>query len=69
MLAARCLMLNSYLIDRYFSVHFTTNLGDVNLSTNVVYGRDGLWVLAKQIKIQERRKALMYPREDFVPPP
>ena len=42
MLAARCLMLNSYLIDRYFSVHLTTNIGDVKLSTNVVYGRNGL---------------------------
>ena len=39
MLAARCLMLNSYLIDRYFSVHLTTN---VKLSTNVDYGRNGL---------------------------
>ena len=66
MLAARCLMLNSYLspfsplesvrvvhvlwgaicwpldvslkfylIDRYFSVHLTTKIGDVKLSTNV----------------------------------
>ena len=34
-------MLNSYLIDRYFSVHLTTNIGDVK-STNVVYGRNGL---------------------------
>ena len=42
MLAARCLVLNSYLIDRYFSVHFTTKIGDVNLSINVVYGRNGL---------------------------
>ena len=39
MLAARCLVLNSYLIDWYFSVHFTTKIGDVKLSTNVVYGR------------------------------
>ena len=31
MLAARCLMLNSYLIDRYFSVHLTTNIGDVKV--------------------------------------
>ena len=37
MLAARCLVLNSYLIDRYFSVHFTTN---------IVYGRNGLCNLA-----------------------
>ena len=37
MLAARCLMLNSDLIDRYFSVHLTTNIGDVKLSTAVVY--------------------------------
>ena len=44
MLAARCLMLNSYLIDRYFSVHLTTNIGDVKLSTNVVYGRNGLCI-------------------------
>ena len=43
MLAARCLMLNSYLIDN-FSVHLTTNIGDVKLSTNVVYGRNGLWL-------------------------
>ena len=43
MLAARCLMLNSYMIDRYFSVHLTTNIGDVKLSTNVVYERNGLW--------------------------
>ena len=42
MFAARCLVLNSYLIDRYFSVHLTTNMGDVKLSTNVVYGRNGL---------------------------
>jgi len=28
----------------YFSVHFTTNIGDVKLSTNVVYGRNGLWM-------------------------
>ena len=42
MLAARCLVLNSYLIDRYFSVHFTTKIGDVKLSTNVVYGKNGL---------------------------
>ena len=42
MLAARCLMLNSYLIDRYFSVHLTTYIGDVKLVTNVVYGRNGL---------------------------
>ena len=45
----RCLLLNSYLIDRYFSVHLTTNIGDVKLSTNVVYGRNGLrprdWLL------------------------
>ena len=41
-LAARCLMLNSYLIDRYFSVRLTTNIGDVKLSTNVVYARNGL---------------------------
>ena len=41
MLAARCLMLNSYLIDRYFSVHLTTNIGDVKLSTNVAYGWNG----------------------------
>ena len=27
----------------YFSVHFTTFIGDVKLSTNVVYGRNGLW--------------------------
>ena len=32
----------SYLIDRYFSVHLTANIGDVKLSTNVVYGRNGL---------------------------
>ena len=38
MLAARCLMLNSHLIDRYFSVHLTTNIGDVKLLTNVFYG-------------------------------
>ena len=25
-----------------FSVHFTTNIGDYKLSTNVVYGRNGL---------------------------
>ena len=37
MLAARCLMLNSHLIDRYFSVHLTTNIGDVKLSTNVQF--------------------------------
>ena len=43
MLAARCLMLNSYLIDRYFSVHLTTNIGDFKLSTNVVHERNGLW--------------------------
>ena len=42
MLAARCLVLNSYLIDRYFSLHFTTNIGHDKLSTNVVYGRNGL---------------------------
>ena len=42
MLAVRCLVLNSYPIDRYFSVHFTTKIGDVKLSTNVVYGRKGL---------------------------
>ena len=30
MLAARCLMLNSYLIDRYFSVRLTTNIGDAS---------------------------------------
>ena len=34
------LMLNKYLIDRYFSVHLTTKIGDVKLSTNVVYGRN-----------------------------
>ena len=28
----------------YYSVHFTTNIGDVKLSTNVVYGRNGLRV-------------------------
>ena len=39
MLAARCLVLNFYLIDRYFYVHLTTNIRDVKLSTNVVYGR------------------------------
>ena len=44
MLAARCLVLNSYLIDRYFSVHLTTKIGDVKLSTNVVYGRNDLRV-------------------------
>ena len=44
MLAARCLMLNSYLIDRYFFVHLTINIGDVKLSTNVVFGRNGLCV-------------------------
>ena len=43
MLAPRCLMLNSYLIDRYFSVHLMTNIGHVKLSTNLVYGRNGLW--------------------------
>ena len=37
MLAARCLVLNSYLIDR-----FHDQIGDVKLSTNVVYGRNGL---------------------------
>jgi len=42
MLAAKCFVLNSYLIDRYFSVNLTTNIGDVKLSTNVVYGRNGL---------------------------
>ena len=70
MLASRCLVLNSDLIDispyiwwqyrrrqvidqcslwkerpqidRYFSLHLTTNMGDVKLSTNVVYGRNGL---------------------------
>ena len=42
MFGARCFVLNSYLIDRYFSVHLTTNIGDVKLSTNVVYGRNGL---------------------------
>ena len=42
MLASRCLMLYSYLIDRYFSVHLTTNIGDIKLSINVVYGRNGL---------------------------
>ena len=31
-----------YLIGRYFSVHLTTNIGDVKLSINVVYGRNGL---------------------------
>jgi hypothetical protein len=29
----------------YFSVHFTTDIGDVKLSTNVVNGRNGLWGL------------------------
>ena len=33
MLAARCLVLHSFL---------TTYIGDVKLSTNVVYGRNGL---------------------------
>ena len=32
----------------YFSVHFTTDIGDVKLSTNVVYGRNGLWVLSNK---------------------
>ena len=41
---AKCLVLNSYLIDIYFSVHFTTKIGDVKLSTNIVYGRNGLWI-------------------------
>ena len=41
MLADRCLALNSYLIDN-FTVHLTTNIGDVKLSTNVVYGRNAL---------------------------
>ena len=31
-----------FLSDRYFSVHLTTNIGHVKLSTNVVYGRNGL---------------------------
>ena len=26
-----------------FIVHLTTNIGDVKLSTNVVYGRNVLW--------------------------
>ena len=39
MLAARCLVQNSYLIDRYLSVHLTINIGDVKLSTNVVYSQ------------------------------
>ena len=47
-LSARCLMLNSYLIDRYFSVDLTTNIGDVKLSTNEVYGRNDLWKLVGQ---------------------
>ena len=35
MLAVKCLVLKFYLIDRYFSVHLTTKIGDVKLSTNV----------------------------------
>ena len=29
-------------IKHYFSVHFATNIGNVKLSTNVAYGRNGL---------------------------
>jgi len=43
MMAARCLMLNSYLKDRYFSVHLTTDIEDVKLSTNLVNGWNDLW--------------------------
>ena len=32
MLAARCRMLTPYMKDRYFSVHLTTNIGDVKLA-------------------------------------
>ena len=42
MLAARCLMLNSYLMARYFSVHLTTNRRR-HAVDHVVYGRNGLW--------------------------
>jgi len=69
MLAARCLMLNSYLIDRYFSVHLTTNKGDVKLSTNVDYGRNGLWwkyslTIKKLFRIW-RRIFLMYTKRSL----
>ena len=56
MLAARCLMLNSYLIDRYFSLHMTTNIGDVKFSNNLVYGRNGL----RQRKIQTVERKFFY---------
>ena len=36
-----------FLSDRYFSVHFTPKIGDVKLSTNVVYGRNGLCIKQK----------------------
>ena len=63
MLAARCLMLNSYLIDRYFSVHLTTNIGIVKLSTNVVYGRNGLWAaLRVRHTVWPRLYSLVYYR-------
>ena len=56
MLADRCLMLNSYLIDRYFSLHMTTNIGDVKLSNNLVYGRNDL----RQRKIQTVKRKFFY---------
>ena len=37
-----------FLSDRYFSVDLTTNIGDVKLSTNEVYGRNDLWKLVGQ---------------------
>ena len=42
--AARCLILNSYLIYLIdnVSVHLTTNIGDVKMLTDVVYGRNCL---------------------------
>ena len=33
--------LAKFISDRYFSVHLTTNIGDIKLSANVVYGRNG----------------------------
>ena len=67
MLTTRCPMLNSSLIDRYFSVHLMINIGDVKLSTNVVYGRNGLcswtvyicgWTTSLQLKLLHKRIGL-----------